>query len=150
MVAKLPLFSSWEGQIAFSVYGGKMSVWKNVLKNFQMSEQYWGCSNKMSEANFSPAETLTFCCHGNQSSDLIWTKTLCSLSLTPMILQMKFDFNQPAGLRDIHVWKSEQTDRRWLEYHPISSPGAFGSGELKKEHGVFIGLHKQHFCVLNC
>ena len=23
-----------------------------------MSEQYWGCSDKMSEANFSPAETL--------------------------------------------------------------------------------------------
>ena len=33
---------------------------KNVLKNFQMSEQYWGCSDKMSEANFSPAETLYF------------------------------------------------------------------------------------------
>ena len=23
-----------------------------------MSEKYWGCSDKMSEANFSPAETL--------------------------------------------------------------------------------------------
>ena len=23
-----------------------------------MSEQYWGCSDEMSEANFSPAETL--------------------------------------------------------------------------------------------
>ena len=23
-----------------------------------MSEQYWGCSDKMSEENFSPAETL--------------------------------------------------------------------------------------------
>ena len=33
---------------------------KNVLKNFQMSEQYWGCSDKMSEANFSPAETLIY------------------------------------------------------------------------------------------
>ena len=32
---------------------------KNVLKSFQMSEQYWGCSDKMSEANFSPAETLS-------------------------------------------------------------------------------------------
>ena len=30
----------------------------SVLKNFQMSEQYWGCSDKMSEANFSQAETL--------------------------------------------------------------------------------------------
>ena len=31
---------------------------KNVLNNFQMSEQYWGCLAKMSEVNFSPAETL--------------------------------------------------------------------------------------------
>ena len=31
---------------------------KNVLKNFQMSKQYWGCLDKMSEVNFSPAETL--------------------------------------------------------------------------------------------
>ena len=31
---------------------------KNVLKKFQMSEQYCGCSDKMSEVNFSPAETL--------------------------------------------------------------------------------------------
>ena len=34
-----------------------MSV-KNVLKNFQMSEQYWGFLDKMSEVNFSPAEML--------------------------------------------------------------------------------------------
>ena len=34
-----------------------MSV-KNVLKNFQMSEQYWGCLGKMPKVNFSPAETL--------------------------------------------------------------------------------------------
>ena len=25
-----------------------------------MSEQYWGCSDKMSEVNFSPAETLNY------------------------------------------------------------------------------------------
>ena len=31
---------------------------ENVLKIFQMSEQYWGCLDKMSEVNFSPAETL--------------------------------------------------------------------------------------------
>ena len=40
-----------------------MSVCKNVLKKFQMSEQYWGCSDKMSEANFSPAETLFCTCN---------------------------------------------------------------------------------------
>ena len=33
---------------------------KNVLKSFQMSEQNWGCLDKMSEVNFSPAETLNF------------------------------------------------------------------------------------------
>ena len=31
---------------------------KNVLKIFQMSEQYWGFLDKMSDVNFSPAETL--------------------------------------------------------------------------------------------
>ena len=31
---------------------------KNVRKKFQMSEQNWGCLDKMSEVNFSPAETL--------------------------------------------------------------------------------------------
>ena len=33
---------------------------KNVLKNFQMSEQYWGCLDKKSGVNFSPAETLEY------------------------------------------------------------------------------------------
>ena len=33
---------------------------KNVLKQFQMSEQYWGCLDKMSEVNDSPAETLNY------------------------------------------------------------------------------------------
>ena len=31
---------------------------KNFLKNFLMSEQYWGCLDKMSEVNFSPTEIL--------------------------------------------------------------------------------------------
>ena len=43
------------------------------------------------------------CCHGNQSSDPIRPKTLCSQSPTPMMLQMKFDYDRPAGLKDIHV-----------------------------------------------
>ena len=33
---------------------------KNVLKKFQMSEQNRGCLDKMSEVNFSPAESLLF------------------------------------------------------------------------------------------
>ena len=43
------------------------------------------------------------CCHGNQSSDPIQPKTQCRQSLTPTMLQMKFDNNRPAGLGDIHV-----------------------------------------------
>ena len=91
------------------------------------------------------------CCHGNQSSDPIRPKTLCSQSPTPMMHQMKFDYDRPAGLRDIHVWKCGRTDRRmhgrthwrWLESHTISSPWAFGSGELKMLYTKFPG--HQHF-----
>ena len=43
------------------------------------------------------------CCHGNQSSDQILPKTSCSQSPTPMMLLMKFDYDWPAGFRDIHV-----------------------------------------------
>ena len=42
-------------------------------------------------------------CHGNQSSNPIWSKTLYSLSPYPMMLQIKFGWNQPTGLRKIHV-----------------------------------------------
>ena len=43
------------------------------------------------------------CCHGNQSSDPILLKTYCSRSPTQMMLLMKFDYDWPAGVRDIHV-----------------------------------------------
>ena len=50
------------------------------------------------------------------------------------MLQMKCDYDWPAGLRDIYVLKCERTYRRmlgrWLKSNPISSLGAFGSGEL--------------------
>ena len=47
-----------------------------------------------------------------------------------MILLMKFDFDPPAGLRDIHALgrTDGRTHASWLDSHPISSPGA---GELK-------------------
>ena len=38
-----------------------------------------------------------------------------------MMLHMKFDNDQSAGLWDIHVWKSGQTDGRRLGSHPIRS-----------------------------
>ena len=44
-----------------------------------------------------------FCCHGNQSFDPIWPKTLCSLSPIPMMLHIKFDQYWSTGFRDIQV-----------------------------------------------
>ena len=62
------------------------------------------------------------------SSDPIWPKTYCIQSPTPMMLQMKFDFDQPASLRDIYMFESvdPRMDERLLESHLISC-----SGELK-------------------
>ena len=48
-----------------------------------------------------------FCCHGNQSFDPICPKTLCSLSLTPMTLHIKYDQDWLTGIRDIQIQKCE-------------------------------------------
>ena len=50
----------------------KISVEKMSLKNFQMSEQNWGCLDKMSEVNFSPAETLKYMIFKTDPSELDW------------------------------------------------------------------------------
>ena len=74
-----------------------------------------------------------FCCHGNQSSEPICPKTLCSLSPTPVMLYIKFDQDWPIGFRDIQVWKcgGRRTDgRRPLVYYKLTL-WVFGSGELK-------------------
>ena len=42
-------------------------------------------------------------CHGNQSSDPIWSKTLCILSPLLNDASDKFHSNRPSGCRDIHV-----------------------------------------------
>ena len=48
-----------------------------------------------------------FCCHGNQRFDPICPTTLCSLSPTPVMLQIKFDKDWLTGFRDIQVQKCE-------------------------------------------
>ena len=68
------------------------------------------------------------------------------------MLLMKFDYDWPAGFRDIHVWKfgrthwqtdarmdgrtDGRTDGRRLESHTFSSPWALGSGELKNQRKI--------------
>ena len=51
--------------------------------------------------------TEAFYCRGNQSSDPICPKTLCSLSPTPMMLHIKFDQDKLTGFRAIQVQKCE-------------------------------------------
>ena len=68
-----------------------------------------------------------FCCHGNQSFEPVCSKTLCSLSPTPVMLHIKFDQDWPTGFRDIQVWTS--TDDGSLVYYKLNL-WAFLSGEL--------------------
>ena len=72
-----------------------------------------------------------FCCHGNLSSDPIWSKTKCSFSPNPMMLQITFGFDQLIGFRDIHVWKLDQGARAsWtLPIHFGSSPVFTAEGD---------------------
>ena len=86
------------------------------------------------------------CCNGNQSSDPIWLKTWCSLSPTQMMLLIQFHCDWPAGCRNIHVWKCGQrgltsTDGHRLDWYTISSPWAFGSGELTRGPMVLYNAH---------
>ena len=140
------IFPDAQGQLTHKSLVGSCRIWNpfeilwlsllpaRIKKNkSKMKELEWS----QDFPHYNPMGAI--CCHGNQSSELIRPKTLCSQSPTPMMLQMKFDYDRPAGLRDIHVWKCGRTDRRTdtlthgrrLESHTVSSPWAFGSGELK-------------------
>ena len=55
----------------------------------------------------------TSCCHGKQSTDQIWPKTLFSLIPSPMVLQMKYDFDRLSDLENVNERRNEP--------HPISS-----------------------------
>ena len=70
MVAKLPLVSIWEGQMAISFYGGKNECYKNVLNNFHMSKQYWGCLDKIRskfQSSWNPALSVKLLLFFSQS-----------------------------------------------------------------------------------
>ena len=59
------------------------------------------------------------CCHGNQSSDPIRPKTLCSQSPTAMMLQMKYDYKRPAGSE---IFMFESVDARTHAWMPARVP----------------------------
>ena len=62
-----------------------------------------------------------FCCHGHQSFDPIGLKTLCSLSLSPVMLHIKFDQHWPTGLRDIQVRKCKNFRHSRVSNSKVSS-----------------------------
>ena len=70
-----------------------------------MSEQYWGCSDILSEVNFSPAETLVFTIYGRGGHLGHVTKVFCINfgELTIRSLHIKFEFNWTDGLRENYV-----------------------------------------------
>ena len=96
-----------------------------------------------------------FCCHGNHSFDPICPKTLCSLSLLPMMLHIKCDQDWPSGFRDIQVQKCEIFITQGqvtpncgpLVYYKLTLC-AFGSGELMTNlYNLFMfggGLLNKH------
>ena len=55
-----------------------------------------------------------FCRHGNQSIDPICSKTLYSLSSTPMMLHIKFEQDWPTGLRGIQEVYSSKSSTHFL------------------------------------
>ena len=91
-----------------------------------------------------------FCCHGKQSSDPIWPKTLCTLSPYQMMLQIKFGCDRPTGLRDsrscLNTHTHTETHIRTDGRTDAGSTGilyahlrAFGSGELKMHNTCVRG-----------
>ena len=65
---------------------------KSKMKELEWSQDF---------PHYNPMGAI--CCHRNQSSDPILPQTKCNQSPIPMMLLMKFDFDWPAGFRDIHV-----------------------------------------------
>ena len=89
---------------------------KSKMKELEWSQDF---------PHYNPMEVI--CCHGNQNSDPTLPKTSCNQSPTPMMLLMKFDYDWPAGFRDIHVWKSGRTDAHtdgrtpaWVPYYKLT------------------------------
>ena len=88
------------------------------IKKIQWKMEELECSQDF--PHYNPMGAI--CCH----------RSYLTQNPPPLWCFMKFDYDRPAGLRDIHFWRCERTHGCRLESHPICSPRAFGSGELKK------------------
>ena len=105
----------WNSRAANSLVSGPISPKFELVQDFMhclVTSKYKKDRIKKTEKrwrhHFPHYNSMgAFCCHGNQSFDPICPKTLCSLSLTPMMLHIKYDQDWPTGIRDIQVQKCE-------------------------------------------
>ena len=102
------------------------------MKNVQWKMEELECSQEF--PNYNPMGAI--CYHGNQSSDLTWPKPNAAnpppkwcfrwnLIMIGHLVSEIFMSESVIGPTDA------RTNGRRLESHPISSPRAFGSGEIK-------------------
>ena len=90
-----------DGRTVRLLYASQSSFGGIKMKELEWSQDF---------PHYNPMGAI--CCHGNQSSDPILPKTLCSQSPTLMMLLMKFYDDWPSGFRDIHVRKCGRTHGR--------------------------------------
>ena len=87
------------GQISNSSEMLRTSSLPASMKKIQSKVKALECSQHFPHYNRMGAIR----CHGNQSSNPICPKTQCSISPTPMMLQIKFGYDWPTGCGDIQV-----------------------------------------------
>ena len=100
-----------------------------------------------------------FCCHGNQSSNPIWPKTLCSLSPTPMRLLLKNLIAIGTLVAEIFMFESVngQTEASYFGYLCCFLPlRGLDTQEMTLATKVSNLRNKSHLyskmntCVSNC
>ena len=94
------IFPDAQGQLTPQslVRSGRISNSSEMLWVFLLPASMKKIRSKMKALEWSQAFSHynsmgAICCHGNQSSNPIWPKTYCSFSPTPVMLQIKFDYN---------------------------------------------------------
>ena len=104
------IFPNAQGQLTHKSLGGscRISNPSKMLWLFSLPARIKKIQSKLKELEWSqgfphynPMGAIRS--QGNQRFNPIWPKTVCIQSPTPMMLQMKFDYDRPAGFRDIHV-----------------------------------------------
>ena len=105
----LGIFPDAQGQLTPQlVRSGRISNSSEMLWMFSLPASMKKIRSKMKALewtqhfpHYNPMGAIR--CHGHQSSDPIWPKTPCSLSPTPMMVQLKFRYDWPTGCGDIRV-----------------------------------------------